>query len=168
MKASFQQNYPATVEKLWQVFGDPDYPHKKYHALGITGYAVHQFDVNSKQINLDMTRTLSIPSSRIPAFVQKHLHPEQTLRYVSCWHRTAPDLADFDLEIIPHGLPVHIKAVGTLKQTGTDSCTLSLDCDIKARVPLLGHKIESLIAQQIEKSLHSDHAFTLRYLAENT
>ncbi len=168
MKASFQQDYPASVEKLWQVFGDPDYPHKKYRELGITGYKVHAFNMSGNTINLDMTRTLSIPPSKIPALVQKFLHPEQVLRYVSSWNRKGPEQAEFDLDIIPQGLPVHVKAVGTLKQTGLNSSTMLLDFDVKASVPLFGHKIESLIAHQIEKSFRSDHAFTLKYLAENS
>lgn len=167
MKITLQQVYPASVKTLWQVFGDPEYPHKKYHALGITGYEVHQFDVSGEQISLDMTRTLSIPPDRIPAFVQKLLHPEQALRYVSSWRLVSSEAADFDLKIIPHGLPVKISATGTLTQQDTNRSTMTLTFDIAANVPFLGGKIEGLIAQQLEKSYHSDHAFTLRYLDEH-
>lgn len=167
MKITLQQEYPASVKTLWQVFGDPEYPHKKYRALGITGYEVHQFDVTDAQIDLDMTRTLSIPPDRIPALVQKFLHPEQDLRYVSSWRMTSPGSADFELHIIPHGLPVKVVATGTLAERNDQCSTMTLDFDVTANVPLLGSKIESLIAQQLEKSYRSDHAFTLEYLREN-
>lgn len=167
MKITLQQNYPANVKTLWQVFGDPDYPHKKYRALGITGYEVHQFDVSGDEIALDMTRTLSIPPDRIPALVQKFLHPEQALRYVSSWRMTSPESAVFDLKIIPHGLPVKVVATGNLAQHDSHHSTMTLEFDITANVPFLGGKVESLIAQQLEKSYRSDHAFTLRYLEEN-
>lgn len=168
MKITLQQDYPAGVNTLWQVFGDPEYPHKKYRALGITGYEVHQFDVTGEEIALDMTRTLSIPPDRIPALVQKFLHPEQALRYVSRWRMTSPESATFDLSIIPHGLPVKIAATGTLAQQDGTHSTMTLEFDIAANVPFLGGKIESLIAQQLEKSYRSDHAFTLQYLKENS
>lgn len=167
MKASFDQDYPASVETLWQVFGNPEYPHKKYRALGISAYEVHRFETTGNRISLDMTRTLSIPPDRIPSLVQKFLHPEQDLRYVSSWNRVTPEHADFVLEIIPKGLPLKVKAAGTLRQTGPNHSTMSLEFDVTANVPLLGGKIESLAAQQIEKSFRSDHAFTLQYLAEN-
>jgi hypothetical protein len=167
MKLSLQQAYPASINTLWKVFGDPDYPHKKYHALGITRYEVHQLDVSANTISLDMTRTLNIPLDRAPAFVQKLLHPEQALRYISHWQLTSPESASFDLKIVPQGLPVTINATGSLVQPDSNTSTMTLTFDIAANVPFLGGKIESLIAQQLEKSYHSDHAFTLRYLEEN-
>lgn len=168
MKASFQQDYPASVEKLWQIFGDPEYPHKKYRALGISAYEVHQFDVSGTRISLDMTRTLSIPPDRIPALVQRFLHPEQALRYVSSWNRITPEHADFVLEIIAHGLPIHVRASGTLRQADSNHSSMALEFDVRASIPLLGGKIETMVIQQIEKSFRADHAYTLQYLAENS
>jgi hypothetical protein len=168
MKITLQQAYPASVSTLWQVFGDPDYPHKKYQALGITRYEVHQFEVSDVLIRLDMTRTLSVPPEKIPAFVRKFVHPEQALRYVSSWRLVSPENADFDLQIIPHGLPVTISAKGTLTQKDARHSVMELSFNITTSVPFIGGKIEALIAQHLEKSYHADHAYTLRYLTENT
>lgn len=168
MKITLQQDYPASLATLWKVFGNLEYPHQKYRALGITGYDVHRFDVSSAHIDLDMTRVISIPGDRIPSLVQKFLHPEHTLRYVSSWRLCSPTVADFDLSIIPHGLPVHITATGALTEKSGPQSVMVLTFDIKVNVPLLGSKIEKLIAQQLEKSFVSDHDFTLRYLEENT
>ncbi|HEX4939143.1 MAG TPA: DUF2505 domain-containing protein [Candidatus Kapabacteria bacterium] len=167
MKISLQQDYPASLSTLWRVFGNPDYPHRKYRALGITGYEIHRFDASADHIDLDMSRVIAIPEDRIPALVQRFLHPEHTLRYVSSWHLRSSTVADFDLSILPHALPVHITAKGSLTEQDAKHSHMSLDFDIKAHVPLLGGKIEKLIGQQLEKSFQSDHAFTLRYLAEN-
>ena len=71
-------------------------------------------------------------------------------------------------KVIPHGLPVNIVATGSLAQQNDQFSTMTLTFDITANVPLLRGKIESMIAQQLEKSYQSDHAFTLKYLAENT
>lgn len=166
MKAGFHQDYPATPERLWQVFGQPDYPHRKYRTQGITDYKVRRFDAAPASISLDLERTLSVPLHRIPAFAQRFVHPEQTLNYVSHWHRNAEGLADFDLDIIASGLPVKISGKGELRQTGHDSSRLSIDFDIQVHVPLIGGKIEKMLASFIEKSFRDDHAFTLQYLAE--
>lgn len=167
MNTGFQQDYPASVETLWQVFGQPDYPQRKYKAQGITAYAVREFTASAETITLDLTRTLSIPADRIPALVRKFLHPEQTLHYISHWQRSGPDAADFDLEIIPLGLPVHVTGKGRLRQTSADSTRLSIDFTVTVNIPLIRHKVESMVAAQIEKSFRDDHAFTLRYIAEN-
>lgn len=168
MNTVLQQDYPASVDTLWQVFGQPDYPQRKYKAQGITAYAVREFTVSPEKISLDLTRTLSIPADRIPAIVRKFLHPEQTLHYVSHWFRRGPDAADFDLDIIPVGLPVHIKGKGQLRQTGGASTRLTIDFTVTVNVPLIRHKVESMVAAQLEKTFRDDHAFTLRYIEENS
>ncbi|MDF2445920.1 MAG: hypothetical protein K0S46_1156 [Moraxellaceae bacterium] len=166
MKAGFHQDYPATPERLWEVFGQPDYPHRKYRAQGITAYDVRRFEVSPEHISLDLERTLSVPLNRIPHFAQRFVHPEQTLHYVSHWHRNAAGLADFDLDIIANGLPVKIRGKGELRQTADNSSRLSIEFDVQVHVPLLGGKIEKMLASFIEKSFRDDHAFTLQYLSE--
>lgn len=166
MKAGFQQDYPASPDRLWQVFGQPDYPHRKYAAQGITAYKVVEFDTSADRISLDLERTLSVPMHRIPALAQRFVHPEQILHYISHWRRSDPSRASFDLEIRASGLPLHITGVGELVQTGADSSRLSINFDVNVSVPLIGGKIEKMVAAFIEKSFHDDHAFTLQYLAE--
>lgn len=166
MKAGFSQDYPATPERLWQVFGQPDYPHRKYKAQGITAYHVRRFDVAPDRISLDLERTLSVPLHRIPHFAQRFVHPEQTLHYVSHWHRNAAGQADFDLDILAPGLPVKISGKGELRQAGEALSRLSITFDIRVQVPLLGGQIEKMLASFIEKSFRDDHAFTLQYLSE--
>lgn len=167
MKAGFSQDYPATPDRLWQVFGQPDYPHRKYKAQGITAYRVRQFDAQPDRISLDLERTLSVPLHRIPAIAQRFVHPEQVLHYVSHWRREAGGEAHFDVEILAPGLPVHISGRGQLRQVGAEASRLSIEFDIAVHVPLLGGKIEKMLAGFIEKSFHDDHAFTLEYLAEH-
>lgn len=166
MKAGFFQDYPATPERLWQVFGQPDYPHRKYQAQGITAYQVRKFDARPDHISLDVERTLSVPLHRIPHFAQRFVHPEQTLHYLSNWRRNGQGQADFDLEIVAAGLPLHITGKGELRLVGDSASRLSIEFDVKVSVPLIGSKVEKMVASFIEKSFHDDHAFTLQYLAE--
>lgn len=167
MKAGFSQDYPATPETLWTVFGQPDYPHRKYQAQGITAYDVRRFDVAPDSISLDLERTLSVPLQRIPHFAQRFVHPEQTLHYLSHWHRDDGGRCDFDLEIIAVGLPVRITGKGQLRATGAASSRLAIEFDVQVHVPLIGGKIEKMLASFIEKSFQDDHAFTLQYLAQH-
>lgn len=167
MNKSLHQDYPASVETLWSVFGHPDYPDRKYKALGISAYEVREFTATPERISLELLRTHSLPPEKVPSVVRKFVHPHQTLRYISHWRRNGPDAAEFDLEIIPAGLPVHIRGTGRLVQTGAASSRLTIDFTVEVNVPLIRHKAETMVATQIEKSFHDDHAFTLRYLAEN-
>lgn len=164
MKAGFHQDYPASIDRLWQVFGQPDYPERKYRLQGVTAYEVREFVVTPTTIALDLLRTLSVPADKIPAFVRRLVPAEQTLHYVSHWRRSAADLADFDLDIVAVDLPVQVKGKGQLRQLSENCSRLSIDVDIAVHVPLIGHKIEQMLAAQIEKSFREDHAFTLGFL----
>lgn len=166
MKAGFSQDYPAPPDRLWQVFGQPDYPHRKYQAQGITAYRVRKFDAQPDRISLDVERTLSVPLERIPFFAQRLVHPEQTLNYLSNWRRNGPGEADFDLEILAVGLPLHITGKGELRPAGSGGSRLTIEFDVRVSVPFIGGKIEKMVAAFLEKSFHEDHAFTLQYLAE--
>lgn len=165
MKAGFSQDYPATLDRLWQVFGQPDYPHRKYQAQGITAYQVRKFDAAPDHISLELERTLSVPLDRIPAFARRFMHPEQTLCYLSNWRRRSQDQADFDLEIQAPGLPLHITGKGELRAADAGS-RLAIEFDVRVSLPLIGGKIEKMVASFIENSFQDDHEFTLRYLAE--
>lgn len=166
MKTGLQQDYPASLDRLWQVLGQPDYPHSKYRALGVTAYRIHRFEADRERIELDFERTFAIPADKVPALAQRFLPSEQTLRYLSHWRRSGSDCADFDVGIQAPGLPLQVSGQGHLQQIGPDNSRLSIDFTINAHVPLLGSRIEQMIAAQIEKSFRDDHDFTLRYLAE--
>lgn len=168
MKAGFQQDYPAGIDRLWRVFGQPDYPQRRYRAQGVTAYELRRFATTPTTIDLDMLRTLTIPPHKIPTLVQKLLPTEVTLHYVSHWRRSAADRADFDIDITAESLPVQVKGQGRLTQLAEDCSRLAIDVDIDVHVPLLGHKLEKLLAAQIEKAFRDDHAFTLNYLAGTT
>lgn len=113
-----------------------------------------------------MERTLSVPLHRIPHFAQRFVHPEQTLHYLSNWRRNAQGQADFDLEIVAVGLPLHITGKGELRQAGDKASRLAIEFNVKVSVPFIGGKIEKMVASFIEKSFHDDQAFTLQYLAD--
>lgn len=166
MKADFSQDYPATPERLWQAFGQPDYLHRKYAAQGITAYKLRRFDASPERIDVDLERTLAVPLHRIPHFAQRFVHPEQTLHYLSHWHRNAAGEADFDLEIQAPGLPLQITGKGRLRQVEAGNSRLAIEFDIRVHVPLLGGRIEKALAGFIESSFAKEHEFTLRYLAE--
>jgi hypothetical protein len=166
MKASFTQDYPAPPERLWQVFGQADYLHRKYAAQGISAYRLNRFDTSPERIGVELERILAVPMHKIPSFAQRFVHPEQTLVYVSNWRRNAEGPADFDLEIHAPGLPLQISGRGALREAGAGSSRLAFDFDVRVPVPLLGGRIEKAVAGFIEKSFREEHAFTLQYLAE--
>jgi hypothetical protein len=65
-----------------------------------------------------------------------------------------------------NGLPAEITAQTELKREGGQT-VLRTSGEVKVRIPLLGAKLENLIAEQITKLLDREAEFTSKWLAEN-
>mgnify|MGYP001627425191 CR=1 FL=1 len=167
MKGRFHQDYPASVDRLWRVFGTPDYPAQKYRAQGVTAFAIREFTRSDTQILLALDRTYTLPAERIPALVKKFLPARQTLHYDSRWERLSPALARFTLDIRPDDLPVTVRGEGELRDTGSAASRLTIGFEVSVQAALVARPAEAMILALIERSFRADHAFTLRYLADN-
>jgi hypothetical protein len=65
-----------------------------------------------------------------------------------------------------NGLPAEITAQTELKREG-DQTVLRTSGEVKVRIPLLGAKLETLIAEQITKLLDREAEFTSKWLAQH-
>lgn len=165
MKVTVNQDFPATIDRLWEVFSDKEYPRAKYEALGATYYECAKFVATSELIEVDLTRKFPIDSSKIPAIARKFISAEQTMRHETRWQRISSELVKAELKITPVGRPIKITAAGKITPTSTGS-RLVLELDVTCDVPLVGGEIAKFFAKQVEQAMPADHAFTLKYLEQ--
>ena len=162
------QDFPAGLDRLWAVFGQPDYPRAKYAALGAAAVRVTRFEATAQAIEVELERDVPVQSSALPAWARSLMGAQQTLRHRTAWRRTGPGQATAELDISPVGLPVHAQAVGSLVQTQAGTTQMRLTWRVRSAVPVLGGRVERLFAGQIRDALAADHAFTLGYLRQTS
>ncbi|MGH8541129.1 MAG: DUF2505 domain-containing protein [Stenotrophobium sp.] len=165
MKLELHQEYPASLDRLWAVFGSPDYPPAKYKALGATSFEMKRFSATAGLIEADLVRKTPVNPEAVPEWALKFISAEQTVRHHTRWRRTSPTEVRAELHINPQGLPVNIAGTGTICEAAGHT-RMDLSFDIDCKIPLLGGKIAKLFAEQIRQALVDDHAFTLRYLKQ--
>ena len=96
----------------------------------------------------------------IPSFAKKLVGDEIVIEQHETWQ--TPTRAD--LEITIPGKPGHLKGSIVLEQDG-DGTVETLEGDLKVSVPLIGGKIESLVAGLMISAMEAEERVGLRRLA---
>lgn len=177
MELSLTQDFPASLDRLWSAFGQPDYPRRKYLALGAKAVRLLQHSATAELIELELEREVPVDRAGLPAWARLMLGSEleeqqhlQTLRHHTAWRRFGSARATAELDISFVGLPVHAHGVATIVESASEAALaspttrLQLDWRVESRVPVIGGKLERLFADQLRAALEADHAFTLQYL----
>lgn len=164
MDFSTTQDFPAGLDRLWAVFGRPEYPLRKYESLGATAIRMHVFHVTAQLIEVDLERDVSVDPVRLPAWARTFIGSGQTLRHRTQWRRIGPTQAAAELDISPNGLPVSAHGVGVIGETAPGTTRMVLSWRVRTRLPFMRSSVERLFAREVRMALDADHAFTLRYL----
>lgn len=168
MDFTLTEHFPTGLDRLWVVFGRPEYPRRKYRALGAKAVRLQRFEVTDRDIAVELERDVPVDRSRLPAWVRPMVGSQQTLRHRTWWQRVGPTRVTAELDIAPASLPVRARGVGTIVETAPGTTRMTLSWQVKSGLPVLGAKVERLFADQLRAALHDDHAFTLRYLQQMT
>ena len=166
MKFSLSQDFPAGLDRLWEVFGRPDYPEQKYRSLGSSDIRVLHFRVGAEVIEVELERTASVAWEMIPAWAHAFLSRRQVMRHRTRWQRVSPTSVEAELDIAPVGKRVSAHGAGSIIQLSPDLTRMTLRFTAESTIPVLGARAARLYAKQIRVALRADHEFTLRYLKE--
>lgn len=101
------------------------------------------------------------PSEGIPSFAQKFVGDTIHIRQREEWSSAT----DATLEVTIPGKPGHMKGTITLRPDG-DGTVETVSGDLKVGIPLVGGKIEVLIAELFEHALQAEHRVGSAWLAE--
>lgn len=96
----------------------------------------------------------------LPSFATKLVGDEIRIVQVEAWR--APDRADVDVSI--PGKPGEMTGSATLTESGGRT-TERVELEVTVRIPLVGGKIEGLIADMLGKALDTEHRTGVEWLA---
>lgn len=155
---SLQYNKPSDV--VIQMFGDPTYFEGKFQKLNALAFDVMEQSRSGDRFSIKMKLTfpLSVP---VPGFAKKVVGDTTTLIEQDSWDLSAKTGT---LSVDIQGAPV--TAVGQMKLVDQgDGCVNEISWDIRCSVPLIGKKIEKLIAEDIQAKGADDARVTNELLA---
>ncbi len=148
-----QMPYDASVEEVASMLDDPAFREEVCRAQRAVR---HDVRIDGDDVRIDQW----LPTAGVPSFARKIVGEETNLVVTETW--TSPTEADLTYEI--PGKPGEIH--GTLKLTPSgDGAVKTVDLTVKVGVPLVGGKLEDLIADLITKAMQVEHRTGIDYLS---
>jgi len=136
--------FSSDIDTVFELLTDPDFLVQRSVEIGELGADCEVVDEDRKT-TVKMTREVE---RDLPAFLAKIFNPCQTVEMVEEWKRAGDRyLGDLDFDVI--GQPVTIKARFELKPKG-EGCEYSITYTPKAKIPVIGKKVEKFILSQTE------------------
>ena len=152
-KITKQLTYGASAEAVASMLDDQSFREAVLERQHVTrGSAT----IDGGEVILEQVRS----SGDLPSLVQKFVGDEIVIVQKETW--TSPTSADVTLSI--PGKPG--EAVGTFTLTESGGTTTELiDLDLSVRIPLVGGKIESLVAGLLREAFDREHEVGVEWLA---
>ena len=152
--------YDKDADTVMQMFADRAYFEKKYEQTTLS-YEVleHQRDDDKFMIRCKLTMPSSAP---IPGFAKKFLGETMTVVQQDNWDLKSRT-GQLNIEI--QGAPVDVSAKMELKQ-GDSGGENHVHWTISCKIPLVGGKLEKLIAEDIQAKSPADIEISNKILAD--
>ena len=157
-RVSHTLTYPSsTVHDAFAMFGDPAY------RKAVADYQrVVDFDcrISMNGEGMDVQLEQAHGTDRIPGFAQKLVGHE--IRFVQRETWSSPESAELHVTI--PGRPGDMTGTLTLTQSG-DDVVERIDLAVRVSMPLVGGKVEDLIAGFIGKAFDAENTVGVKWLA---
>lgn len=140
MHLSYRHTYNGSTDAVVALMANPDFLSDVAEQSGAISH-----DVRVVGATTHMEMSLEAPAD-VARFVGKTIHVTQELT----WGPPAADgVRQGTVDIAVAGMPIKISASAVLSPTGVDSSVATYEGDLNVRIPLVGKKVESLVAPSI-------------------
>jgi hypothetical protein len=159
VRARHEYGYP--LARVWSVFTDPEFYQAKFEGIGHREVEVISAEMEGEDFRIEITREVPV---EVPRVLRGLLGEWNTLLQSEHWQPAGKDAYRNELTIEARGVPATM--TGTMKLSASGKgCVNEVAITVKASVPLVGGKLESLVARDTEATLAAEHDFILAYLA---
>ena len=158
MKFEHTLRYAATPDQVFAMLGEATFRERvceAQHATECTA-VVDGYD-DTMTVKVDQKR----PSEGIPSFAKKFVGDTIHILQEEEW----TSATDARLDVSIPGKPGHLKGTITLRPDG-DGTVETVAGELKVAIPLVGGKIEVLVAEMLEHALQAEQRIGTAWLAE--
>jgi len=157
MKLRHEIVYDAPLGDVFTMLSSPDFRKKSADAMGVISADV---TVTPKGAGITVLIDQVQPTEGVPSFAKKFAG--QTTRAVQTEEWADPSGGTISIET--PGKPTSIN--GTISLTESGGRTIeTLDVEVKVKVPLIGGKLESLMADLVAKGMDQEREAGVAWLA---
>ena len=156
MKLRHEISYDAPLADVFAMLADPDFRQASAAAMGVISAEVTITPkVEGMTVRIDQVQ----PTEGIPGFAKKFAG--ETTRAVQTEEWGSP--AGGTITIETPGKPTSIKGTLSLEESGGRT-TETLEAEVKVKVPLIGGKLESLMAELVSSGMDKEQVAGVAWL----
>lgn len=148
MQHVIEVRFPASSDVVIKAFTDKDFHLKKVDALGSTGVELLDDSDDPDHFYVKIRRQMPVEVD-VPGALKKLVPSTATLVHKDAWSASSKT-GHIDIDI--SGVPVDLSAEVSLRDEG-DECVYRYEWNIKAKVPLVGGKLEKLLAEDMDQKI---------------
>jgi hypothetical protein len=161
MKIATTVEYAATPEEVFAVLSDAKFQEAKCAA---TAALKHSATVKTLGERTVITTERELPSDGLPDFARSMVGATLKVTETQDWGPASDDgTRQGTVEMGVAGAPISLKGVVSLKPGGSGTVE-ALQAELKARVPLIGGKMEKAAAPPIEEAIAIEHQTAVEWL----
>lgn len=152
--------YDADVETVFAMLSDRDFLTEKCETVDAGPGEILDLAPVGDVFRIKTQRTVEID---VPGFAKKFLSPKNTLVQTDDWGPNVGGVREGTWTIDAKNVPVAITGTIRLAPDGA-GCTNTIDAHIKASIPLVGGKIEGVVANGTRKTMAGEYDFGVGWL----
>jgi hypothetical protein len=157
-RLSYDLTYDASLTQVGEMLMDPAFRERVCDAQGAIRKTVSIGpDGGGMKVVVDAVQL----AQGIPGFAKKFVGDEIQLVQTEHWS----DIENARVEVVIPGKPGQMSGTVTLRESG-GTTTETVAMEIRVNIPLVGGKIESLIADLLRKALRAENSVGRQYLAD--
>ena len=157
MRFRHELTYDASPAEVFEMLSDPAFREACCAAQGVISAEV---DLERSGAGFTLTIDQERRTDDLPSFARAFAG--DSTRAIQ--HEKWEDSTGGTLRIEAPGKPSEIKGTITLRPEGSGSREI-IELDLKIKVPLIGGKLEKLLAETVTAGVESDHAVGVAWLA---
>lgn len=157
-------HYPHPVATLHAALTDEGYWQARLREVGGPGARLDRVAVGDGTIDVALTQ--SVPAEHLPSMVTKFFPGDLHVARTESWGSLQGDRATGTFSAEVDGVPGRLR--GTMTLTAQDGGSLLvMTGDVEVKLPLIGGKVESVIADQVLELLDAEKTFTTAWTAKS-
>jgi hypothetical protein len=162
---SYRATWHHPADEVYATMVDPDYLRARLEQMGGPGARLLEHEAAAERARYRVRHGLS--GADLPPFVATFLAGDIVIERTETLRREEEGHYSGDVSVLIRGTPAPAKAAGGMRlgDLPAGGSEFQVQAEVTVEVPILGGKIETLVAEQVEKLLAAETAFTVDWLA---
>jgi hypothetical protein len=159
----YRATSPHAADDVYAVMVDPDYLRARLEHMGGPGARLLSHEAGPDGARYAVRHGLS--GADLPPFVAAFLSGDVVIERTETLRREREGHYAGDVSVLIRGTPATASGWMRLADLAAGGSEFRVHADVTVQVPLLGSRIEAIVAEQVEKLLDAETAYTLDWLA---